>query len=51
MKQNDTLLGWHIIWWLLTMFGTPIIFPWFIYKFINIVMYKHRKTSLSGKVK
>ncbi|XP_011502486.1 PREDICTED: dehydrogenase/reductase SDR family protein 7-like isoform X1 [Ceratosolen solmsi marchali] len=48
MKQNN-LIGWHMIWWI-TMFGTAIIFLWFIYNFTNIIMYKKRRTSLYGKV-
>ncbi|OAD62781.1 Dehydrogenase/reductase SDR family protein 7-like [Eufriesea mexicana] len=47
---EDTLKGWHLIWWLFKLFGFPIAIPWLIYHFFDIMQLKKRKRALSGKV-
>lgn len=37
-------------WWLFTLFGIPVAFPWLLYHLFNIMMLKRRKSLLSGKV-
>lgn len=48
--KEETLKGWHLIWWLFTLFGFPITIPWLIYHFFDIMQRKRRKSMLSGKV-
>ncbi|XP_033225495.1 dehydrogenase/reductase SDR family protein 7-like [Belonocnema kinseyi] len=37
-------------WWLFTLFGIPVTFPWLLYYLYNVMMFKRRKALLSGKV-
>lgn len=48
--REETLKGWHLIWWLFTLLGFPITIPWLIYHFFDIMQRKRRKSMLSGKV-
>ncbi|XP_043470174.1 dehydrogenase/reductase SDR family protein 7-like [Leptopilina heterotoma] len=36
--------------WLFTLFGIPVMFPWLLYYFFTEMMFKKRKSSLRGKV-
>ena len=49
--KEETLKGWHFIWWLFKLFGFPITIPWLIYHFFDIMQQKRRKSMLHGKVK
>ncbi|KAM0730063.1 Dehydrogenase/reductase SDR family protein 7-like [Formica fusca] len=49
-RQEETLAGWSIIWWLFKLFGIPITIPWLIYHFIDIVQQKRKRAALSNKV-
>ena len=48
--KEESLKGWHLIWWLFKLFGFPITIPWLIYHFFDIIQQKRRKAALSGKV-
>lgn len=48
--QENTLTGWKVVWWLFKLLGFPIAVPWLIYHFVDIMIHRHRKSSLNGKV-
>ncbi|KAK1134030.1 hypothetical protein K0M31_011815 [Melipona bicolor] len=48
--KEETLKGWHLIWWLFKLFGFPITIPWLIYHFFDIMQQKRKKNMLRGKV-
>ncbi|XP_012273181.1 dehydrogenase/reductase SDR family protein 7-like [Orussus abietinus] len=50
MKEHEKLGGWTLIWWLFNIFGIPITLPWLIYHIYMILMKKHRRGLLNGKV-
>ncbi|KAL0120224.1 hypothetical protein PUN28_008111 [Cardiocondyla obscurior] len=49
-REEETLAGWNIIWWLFKLFGLPITLPWLIYHFYDIMQQKRKKTALGNKV-
>ncbi|KAL6445426.1 hypothetical protein ACFW04_002304 [Cataglyphis niger] len=49
-RQEETLAGWSIIWWLFKLFGIPVTIPWLIYHLFNIVQQKRKRAALSSKV-
>ncbi|XP_072748613.1 dehydrogenase/reductase SDR family protein 7-like [Anoplolepis gracilipes] len=49
-RQEETLAGWSIIWWLFKLFGLPITIPWLIYHFFDIMQQKRKKATLGNKV-
>lgn len=49
-REEETLAGWKIIWWLFKLFGFPITFPWLVYHLYDIMQEKRRKAALGNKV-
>ncbi|KAL6255895.1 hypothetical protein P5V15_013136 [Pogonomyrmex californicus] len=49
-RQEETLAGWNIVWWLFKLFGLPITIPWLVYHFYDIMQQKRRRSALSNKV-
>jgi len=49
-RQEETLMGWSIMWWLFKLFGLPITIPWLIYHFLDIMQQKRKRAALSSKV-
>ncbi|XP_011644289.1 dehydrogenase/reductase SDR family protein 7-like [Pogonomyrmex barbatus] len=49
-RQEETLAGWNIVWWLFKLFGLPITIPWLVYHFYDIMQQKRRRSALSKKV-
>lgn len=49
-REEGTLAGWNIIWWLFKLFGLPITLPWLVYHFYDIMLQKRRKAALGNKV-
>jgi len=49
-RQQETLAGWNIIWYLFKLFSLPITIPWLVYHFYDIMQQKRRKAALSNKV-
>jgi len=49
-RQQETLAGWNIIWWLFKLVGLPITLPWLVYHFYDIMQQKRRKAALGNKV-
>jgi len=49
-REEETLAGWKIIWWLFKLFGFPITIPWLVYHFYDIMQQKRKKAAFSNKV-
>ncbi|XP_011159318.1 dehydrogenase/reductase SDR family protein 7-like [Solenopsis invicta] len=49
-REEETLMGWNIIWRLFKLFGFPITIPWLIYHFYDIMRQKRMKAALGNKV-
>jgi len=49
-REEETLAGWNIIWWLFKLFGLPITLPWLVYHFYDIMQQNRRKAALGNKV-
>ncbi|XP_043274225.1 dehydrogenase/reductase SDR family protein 7-like [Venturia canescens] len=50
MKQHENLKGWPLVWWLFTLFGIPVTFPWLLYHLVDFLRNKRRKAALHSKV-
>ncbi|XP_046820665.1 dehydrogenase/reductase SDR family protein 7-like [Vespa crabro] len=50
MKEQETLKGWYIIWWLFKLIGFPITIPWLLYHLFDIIQQRKQKAMLNNKV-
>lgn len=50
MNSNTSLKGYSLIWWLFTLFGIPVTFPWFIYHFISTIRKRRQRMALNKQV-
>ncbi|XP_035734484.1 dehydrogenase/reductase SDR family protein 7-like [Vespa mandarinia] len=50
MKEQETLKGWYIVWWLFKLIGFPITIPWLLYHLFDIIQQKKQKAMLNNKV-
>ncbi|KAF7406506.1 hypothetical protein HZH68_005875 [Vespula germanica] len=50
MKEQETLKGWYIIWWLFKLIGFPITIPWLLYHLFDIMQQRKQKAILNNKV-
>lgn len=50
MKEQETLKGWYIIWWLFKLIGFPITIPWLLYHLFDIIQQRKQKAKLNNKV-
>ncbi|XP_063972410.1 dehydrogenase/reductase SDR family protein 7-like [Diachasmimorpha longicaudata] len=50
MKSHESMKGWSVMWWLFTLLGIPVTFPWLLYHLYDILKRKRRLSILRGKV-
>lgn len=50
MGDQETILNWNFIYWIVTVFGIPLTIPWLVFHIMNCLRFKNKKAALHGKV-
>ncbi|KAK0178475.1 hypothetical protein PV327_007366 [Microctonus hyperodae] len=50
MDSNTNMKGYSFIWWMFTVFGIPVAFPWVVYHLINKIRKGRQKSAMNKQV-